>query len=113
MEAGSRRDWKERAELVEQWRASGLPLAQWAQAHELSHGRLLYWIKRLNAHQQTPKPLVGDHPPPPLTLSRVQVAPAPTSRPSVITLHSPGGWQISVPMNLGTEQLLVLLRGLP
>jgi hypothetical protein len=80
MEAGSRRDWKERAELVEQWRASGLPLAQWAQAHELSHGRLLYWIKRLNAHQQTPKPLVGDHPPPPSSPCTVLAAGKSASR---------------------------------
>lgn len=107
-------NWPARAAQIEQWRASGLSLRQWAQQHHLSHATLTYWLKHLRQPPQ--KPTRNKRTDPPLKLTAVQIAPsaamADTGHASILVC-SPSGWQITLPGSLGIEQLALLLKSLP
>ena len=102
------------AEHSRRWKASGLSQRDYCNREELSHSTFDRWrrlireataAKATQAASQTAAPAK-------LTLIQAQVG-GEAGMASEIVLHSPAGWQVTLPGTLDRESLMQLLARLP
>ena len=95
--------WRSR---IQAWRASGLSKSAFAQLHGFPSWQVSYWTAQFpESGQAAAAPLI------PVRVKYVAV----DSRPAVpmLTLHSPGGWKLTIAPQISAAWLGSLLQSLP